>query len=98
MDPARIEVMIAFFANWIALNDRFRRLPNGRNSVRAIPWSRAKLVLRASRTFSTLLADFDADIVHTHNIYAELVGGSRRDGWHQGGDHSYVVGLAGSEH
>jgi glycosyltransferase involved in cell wall biosynthesis len=75
LDPARIEVMIVCFANPDRSERPFQEAAERAGiSVKTIPWSRAKPVLRASRTFSTLLADFDADIVHTHNIYAELVG------------------------
>jgi glycosyltransferase involved in cell wall biosynthesis len=75
LDPARIEVMIVCFANPDRSERPFQEAAERAGiSVKTIPWSRAKPVFRASRAFSALLADFDADIVHTHNIYAELVG------------------------
>jgi glycosyltransferase involved in cell wall biosynthesis len=75
LDPARVEVMVVCFANSDHTEKAFQEAAERRGiKVKKIPWSRTKPVFRAARAFSTLLADFDADVVHTHNIYAELVG------------------------
>lgn len=42
--------------------------------VKTIPWSRSKPVISSSRELMKILKPFKADIVHTHNLYADLVG------------------------
>lgn len=51
-------------------------------SVSKIPWSRSKPVLKASRELQRILRAVDADVVHTHNVYADIVGllAARRTG------------------
>jgi glycosyltransferase involved in cell wall biosynthesis len=41
---------------------------------RTIGWSRRKPVLRATRELARILREVKADVVHTYNIYADLVG------------------------
>ncbi len=75
LDPARVEVMVVCFANTDQTERPFQAAAERAGiTVKKIPWSRAKPVLRAARALLTLLADFGADVVHTHNFYAELVG------------------------
>lgn len=51
-------------------------------AVRTIPWARRKPVWQAARALRSILREVDADVVHTHNLYAELVGwiAARRHG------------------
>jgi glycosyltransferase involved in cell wall biosynthesis len=75
LDPARVDVMVVCFANVGNTERPFQEAAErARITIKKIPWSRAKPVFRAASAFSKLLEEFDADIVHTHNIYAELVG------------------------
>ena len=75
LDPARVKVMVVCFANAGQTQRPFQEAAERAGiTVKTIPWSRAKPVFRAARAFSALLSDFNADVVHTHNIYAELVG------------------------
>lgn len=43
-------------------------------SVRTIPWNRRKPVFKSARLLAKLLREVDADVLHTHNVYADLVG------------------------
>jgi glycosyltransferase involved in cell wall biosynthesis len=75
LDPARVDVMVVCFANPGNTERPFQEAAERAGvTVKTIPWSQAKPIFRAASAFSKLLEEFDADIVHTHNIYAELVG------------------------
>jgi glycosyltransferase involved in cell wall biosynthesis len=43
-------------------------------SVRTIPWNRRKPVFKSARMLAKILREVDADVLHTHNVYADLVG------------------------
>jgi glycosyltransferase involved in cell wall biosynthesis len=43
-------------------------------SVRTIPWSRRKPVFSSGRKLASILRSENADILHTHNTYADLTG------------------------
>jgi glycosyltransferase involved in cell wall biosynthesis len=42
--------------------------------VTKIPWSRKKPVLEAARALARLVRQWEAAIIHTHNVYADVVG------------------------
>lgn len=42
-------------------------------SVRTIPWNRRKPVIKSARALAKILREVDADVIHTHNVYADLV-------------------------
>lgn len=75
VDPARADMLLVCFANpgetEAAFVDAAARagIP-----VRTIPWGRSKPVLRAARALIGIVREFGADIIHTHNVYAEIVG------------------------
>jgi glycosyltransferase involved in cell wall biosynthesis len=75
LDPARVDVMVVCFANAGNTERPFQEAAERAGiTIKKIRWSRAKPVFRAASAFSKLLDEFNADMVHTHNIYAELVG------------------------
>ncbi len=42
--------------------------------VDKIPWNRLKPVFRSTRALVKLVRKYEAEIIHTHNVYADLVG------------------------
>jgi glycosyltransferase involved in cell wall biosynthesis/Mrp family chromosome partitioning ATPase len=42
--------------------------------VRTIPWSRLKPIPRAVSALNAIIRDTNAHLVHTHNVYADIVG------------------------
>lgn len=43
-------------------------------TVSKIPWARYKPLIRSTRALLRLMREYDVDILHTHNFYAEVVG------------------------
>jgi len=75
LDPREFEVHLVCFANADGSErpfvDAARRLGI---EVSTIPWSRRKPLVKASRRLAAMLRAWDADILHTHNTYADCVG------------------------
>lgn len=42
--------------------------------VDKIPWNRLKPMVRSTRALVRLVRKYDVDIIHTHNVYADIVG------------------------
>jgi len=75
IDSSRVETHLVVFENPGNTEDAFvERAERAGISVRRIPWSRFKPAFRSSRALAEILDEVDADIVHTHNVYAEIVG------------------------
>jgi glycosyltransferase involved in cell wall biosynthesis len=75
LDRRRIEVMVVCFTNPGGTEHGFKQAAARASiPVRTIRWGRSKPVFRSAAELTRLLREFDADIVHTHNVYAEIVG------------------------
>ena len=75
LDTRRFDVHLVCFANPGATEAPFVEAAQRAGvHVRLIRWSRRKPVWRAARELARLLRAVNADIVHTYNIYANLVG------------------------
>jgi len=75
LDQSRVESHLVVFENPGHTEDAFIEMAeNAGLKVRKIPWSQRKPVFRSSRALARILKDVGADIVHTHNVYAEIVG------------------------
>lgn len=75
LDPARVVPTMVVFANPDGSEQAFLDAASAQGiEARTIPWSRRKPVFAASRSLAKILREVDADIVHTHNVYAEIVG------------------------
>lgn len=75
IDPERFDAHLVCFANpggteapFVAAAERAGLC------VHRIPWSRRKPILRSARALVKILRGVDAAILHTHNVYADLVG------------------------
>ncbi|HEY6506700.1 MAG TPA: glycosyltransferase, partial [Vicinamibacterales bacterium] len=75
IDPRRFDVHLVCFANpdggeapFLAAAQRAGLV------VRTVRWATRKPVIRAGRELAHILREVGADIVHTHNVYADLVG------------------------
>ncbi|MCA9306232.1 MAG: glycosyltransferase family 4 protein [Phycisphaerales bacterium] len=74
VDPARVDLHLVVFANPSASEDAFVREAAKRGiKVRKIPWSRRKPIFKSARALAPILRELNADIVHAHNVYAEVV-------------------------
>ncbi len=72
----RFNVHVACFANPGATEEPFVRAAERAGiSVEKIPWGRHKPIFRAARALRRLIRRYDVDILHTHNWYADYVGG-----------------------
>lgn len=75
LDPRQFEVHLVCFANPDHSEQAFVSAATRRGlSVATIPWHRGKPVFRAARELSTLASAWRPDILHCHNVYANLVG------------------------
>lgn len=75
LDRRRFDVHLVCFANPGATEMPFVNAAERAGlAVRSIQWSRWKPIRRAARDLERLLRDVNADIVHTYNVYANLVG------------------------
>lgn len=75
LDPARIRVHVVVFANPAGTEQPFvHAAENAGLSVQGIPWSRRKPIFSSARRLVKILKEVRAHIVHTHNVYAEVVG------------------------
>ena len=75
LDPRRVRTTLVVFANPGGTERAFVDAAAARGiPVRTIPWARTKPVLRAAAALTRILREVNAQIVHTHNVYAELVG------------------------
>jgi glycosyltransferase involved in cell wall biosynthesis len=75
LDASRVEASVVVFANPGGTERAFLDAASAHGlRVRTIPWSRRKPVFSAARRLEAILRELDADIVHTHNVYAEIVG------------------------
>ncbi|MGQ8367328.1 glycosyltransferase [Glaciecola sp. 1036] len=75
LNPKVIDVQLVCFSN----PDNSERLfveaaEKAGFSVKTIPWHRGKPIFSASRRLNKILKAANADIVHTHNTYADIVG------------------------
>lgn len=83
IDRSRVDVHAVCFANPRGTERPFIAAAQRHGiDVRTIPWARSKPVLRSASALGKILQDLGADIVHTHNLYAEIVGlwAARRTG------------------
>lgn len=75
LDPARITPRLVVFANPGHTEDAFVQVARRQGvDVRSIPWARRKPIFSSARALTRTLRELGADIVHTHNVYAEIVG------------------------
>lgn len=82
IDRERFDVHLVCFANPGGTERPFIEAA-GRAGIDAetVPWSRRKPVFKSARRLREILRRHGADILHTHNVYADLVGAwaARRD-------------------
>lgn len=75
LDRDRFDLKLVCFANPGNTERPFVDAARRRGiEVVKIPWGRRKPLFQATREFVRLVRQFDADIVHTHNVYADIVG------------------------
>jgi glycosyltransferase involved in cell wall biosynthesis len=75
IDRARFDVRLVCFANPGGTETPFvEAAAKAGITVSKIPWSRRKPLFKASRALARLLRECGADILHTHNCYADCVG------------------------
>ena len=75
LDPERFEVHVVCFANPGGTEAPFLNAAcRAGLGVRTVRWARRKPILRAARELARILREVKADVVHTHNVYADLVG------------------------
>jgi len=73
LDQQRFRVHLVCFANSDHTEEPFVNAARDAGlEVDKIPWSRRKPILRAGRTLAQILRRVGADILHTHNCYADL--------------------------
>lgn len=74
-DRRRIEAHVVCFANPGGTEAPFVAAARRAGiDVRTVGWSRRKPFIRAARELASLLRDLGADVVHTHNVYADIIG------------------------
>lgn len=75
VDRERFDMKVICFANPGGTERHFIEVAN-RNGidVATIPWGRSKPFWSASRRLAKYLAQHNAQILHTHNVYADVVG------------------------
>jgi len=72
---SRLEISIVCFANSNGSEKAFIEAAARNNiSVKTIPWSRRKPLLSSGRKLARILKEENADVLHTHNTYADLTG------------------------
>lgn len=72
---SRIDVRLVCFANTDHSEEPFLEACRRDGiSVDTIPWSRRKPIFSAATRLSRILSDHKAEILHTHNTYADIVG------------------------
>ena len=75
LDRSRVQADLVVFANPDGSEKAFMDAANTAGlSVRTIPWARRKPVFLAARRLTDILRSDQVDIVHCHNVYAEIVG------------------------
>jgi glycosyltransferase involved in cell wall biosynthesis len=75
LDPSRFEAHLVCFANPGGTEAPFRAAAARAGfEVLTVPWSRRKPIIRSARRLAAILREVGADVVHTHNTYAEIVG------------------------
>lgn len=75
IDNDRFDVHMVCFANPGGTEHLFIEAAERAGvSVRTIPWHRGKPIPRSARALVRILRETQADIIHTHNIYADVVG------------------------
>lgn len=75
LDSQRFDVYLVCFANPGGTEAPFLQAARRAGlEVRTIRWSRRKPVFRATRELARMLREVEADVVHTYNVYADLVG------------------------
>lgn len=75
LDRERFEAHLVCFANPGGTEAPFVSAARKAGlEVRTIRWARRKPVLRAARELARTLRALQANVVHTHNVYADLVG------------------------
>ncbi|RMD66779.1 MAG: glycosyltransferase [Planctomycetota bacterium] len=75
LDPDRVDATLVVFANPGATEQAFLDVAQQRGlDALKIPWARRKPVFTAARALARIIRQRDIQIVHCHNVYAELVG------------------------
>jgi len=75
LDRSKVDARLVVFANPGGTERAFvESAERAGLSVRSIPWARRKPIFLASRRLTAMLREDQIDIVHTHNVYAEIVG------------------------
>ncbi len=75
MDRTRFNVHMICLANPDGSEEPFVRVARARGlTVSKIPWSKRKPILRAALELRRFIKKHDIDIVHTHNLNANVVG------------------------
>lgn len=75
LDRARIDPKLVVFENPGHTEEAFVQAARHQGiEVRTIPWARRKPIFSSSRALARIVRELDADVIHTHNIYAEVVG------------------------
>lgn len=75
LDTSRFDAHLVCFANPGGTEAPFKAAAARAGfGVRTVPWSRRKPIFRSARRLAAILREVNADIVHTHNTYAEIVG------------------------
>ncbi len=73
--PERVKVSIVCFANPGGTEQLFiDAAARAGFDVQTIPWSRRKPILKSAKALTKIVKEHRAQIVHTHNTYADLVG------------------------
>jgi glycosyltransferase involved in cell wall biosynthesis len=76
IDPRKYKLHLLCFANTGGTEQPFIDVANmvGIHVDNTIPWSRRKPAWKAAKLLADYLREIDADILHTHNFYSDLVG------------------------
>ena len=75
LDPSEIDLHLVCFENPTNTEKPFMDAAQAYGiHVDKIPWNRLKPVFRSTRALVQLVRKYQAEIIHTHNVYADLVG------------------------
>jgi glycosyltransferase involved in cell wall biosynthesis len=75
IDKTQVETQLVIFANPGETEAPFRKAAEAKGlQVNLIPWSRSKPIFKAACALRKLCLTGRADVLHTHNTYADIVG------------------------
>ncbi|PCJ66597.1 MAG: hypothetical protein COA73_00895 [Candidatus Hydrogenedentota bacterium] len=75
LHPGSVDISIVCFANPGGTEQLFVEAAERAGfNVETIPWSRRKPILKSAKSLVKILREHRAEVIHTHNTYADLVG------------------------